>query len=202
MNLATLYFRYYMHESEIYEKTQEKEVRAIVEDDASTSSAPTAPHTPASSPARKCLNFGTNLRVLWEYRYVLLGTASTWFLIDVTFYGQSLMNTTVVNSAVATTSGASDIVALRESLKGTIYIMLIALPGYWFSIWLVDRMGRWWLTMMGFFMSALWFAVLSGGYNGSTGLGPDGPSAAGAFVVVYGLTYFFANFGPVRSVLE
>jgi MFS transporter, PHS family, inorganic phosphate transporter len=74
--------------------------------------------------------------------------------------------------------------------------MLIALPGYWFSIAFVDRIGRYWLTQMGFLMSAVWFAVLSGGYNGVSGLGPDGPSAAPAFVVVYGLTYFFANFGP------
>ena len=31
-----------------------------------------------------------------QYRWLLTGTASTWFLIDMTFYGQSLMNTTVV----------------------------------------------------------------------------------------------------------
>ena len=52
-------------------------------------------------------------------------------LSAVTFYGQSLMNTTVVNNAVASTSGLNSITALRQSLLGTIYVMLIALPGYW-----------------------------------------------------------------------
>jgi len=41
-------------------------------------------------------------------------------------------------------------------------------------------------------MSAVCFAILSGAYNSDLRL-----SAGGAgFVIVYGLTYFFANFGP------
>ena len=34
------------------------------------------------------LSFWTTMKVIWEYRWTLLGTASCWFLIDVTFYGQ------------------------------------------------------------------------------------------------------------------
>ena len=63
-----------------------------------------------------------------------------------TFYGQSLMNTTVVNGAVASTTGLNTITALRQSLLSTIYIMLIALPGYWAAIALITRMGRYWMV--------------------------------------------------------
>ena len=61
---------------------------------------------------------------------------------SVTFYGQSLMNTTVVNGAVASAEGLNTITTLRQSLLSTIYIMLIALPGYWLAIVFVARMGR------------------------------------------------------------
>ena len=87
----------------------------------------------------KSLNVRSSFAVLWEFKYVLIGTASTWFLIDgaytfrcpfipamsiqplhhssfvptVTFYGQSLMNTTVVNSAIVTTAGLNAISKLR-----------------------------------------------------------------------------------------
>lgn len=149
------------------------------------------PHVHTPEP----LSIGISLKALWEFRYTLIGTASTWFLIDVTFYGQSLMNTTVVNGAVANTAGQSLMVALRNSLAGTIFIMLIALPGYWFAIAFIDKVGRYNLTQMGFFASAVCFAVLCG-YNGTDGLGPPGQAAVAGFTIVYGLTYFFANFGP------
>lgn len=119
--------------------------------------------------------------------------------VAVTFYGQSLMNTTVVNGAVTSTSGLNTISALRQSLLSTIYIMLIAIPGYWLAIAFVARMGRYWMvrrrvrtstgslyrmlsppqTHMGFALSAMWFAVLAGGYNGTTGLGASGGAGAG-----------------------
>lgn len=112
------------------------------------------------------------------------------------------MNTTVVNGAIANASGVNTITALRQSLLSTIYIMLIALPGYWLAIFFVARMGRYWMvsgptaalscvkatsvqpdpryqTHMGFLLSAMWFAVLAGGYNGTTGLGNTSGAGAG-----------------------
>jgi PHS family inorganic phosphate transporter-like MFS transporter len=138
----------------------------------------------------KPLPFSVTLAVLREYSWTLCGTASTWFLIDVTFYGQSLMNTTVVNNAVSGVNGVTNSVdKLRYSLLSTVWIMIIALPGYWVAIGLIDRMGRWWMQMQGFVMSAVCFAVLAGAFSALTARG------GAAFIFVYGLTYFFANFG-------
>ena len=184
LNLLTIYFRLAIVESKIYNEIKKKELGVdgetlvIVDKEAHKKLA--------------VLDIWITLKCLREYAFVLVGTASTWFLIDVTFYGQSLMNTSFVNGAVSNTTGVNSIDKLRLSLLSTVYIMLIALPGYWFAIGLIERMGRYWMTHMGFLMSAICFAILSGAYNSDLRL-----SAGGAgFVIVYGLTYFFANFGP------
>ena len=65
--------------------------------------------------------------------------------------------------------------------------MLIALPGYWCAIALVDRVGRYWLTQMGFLLSAVCFSILAGGYFSTLRTAGNG----GGFVFVYGMTYFF-----------
>jgi len=210
LNILTVYFRWHMEESDIYSKIHKEEKKsaqvAPVLEDPTGAVANSIPETakptieiedkPKPKTAGTCTRMTTTMHLLWENKYLLIGTASTWFLMDVTFYGQSLMNTTVVNSAVASTAGLNTITKLRQSLLSTIYIMLIALPGYWFAIAFIDKMGRYWMTQMGFLVSMIWFIVLGAGYNGTTGLGPDGPAAPIGFVIVYGLTYFFANFGP------
>jgi len=184
-NILTLYLRFGIKESEIYEEVKTRESRRNVLD-VEKAAAPTPP------PGVVVLDFRKTLRVLHEYRWLLVGTASTWFLIDVTFYGQSLMNTTVVYNSVSSTSGLNSVDKLRQSLLGTVYVMLIALPGYWCAIALIDRMGRYWMTQMGFLMSAICFSIIAGGFFTSLRTTGNG----GGFVFVYGLTYFFANFGP------
>jgi hypothetical protein len=122
----------------------------------------------------------------------LVGTASTWFLIDVTFYGQSLLNTTVVSEAVASTAGLDAMQKLRSSLLSTVWIMLIAVPGYWIAIWLIDSCGRRPLQLWGFAICAAIFAVLGLAYDSPLRTGGGG----GAFVFLYGLTYLTSNAGP------
>jgi MFS transporter, PHS family, inorganic phosphate transporter len=183
VNLLTLYYRLAIVESKIYSDVKQKELGVdgetiIIKKD--------------EKPKLAILDIWTTLRCIREYGFILFGTASTWFLIDVTFYGQSLMNTTFVNNAVANTTGLNSIDKLRFSLLSTVYIMLIALPGYWFAIALINKMGRYWMTQFGFLMSAVCFAILSGAYNSDLRYAASGAG----FVIVYGLTYFFANFGP------
>lgn len=39
----------------------------------------------------------STLRTFWRYKWVLFGTASTWFLFDITFYANGLFKETIVN---------------------------------------------------------------------------------------------------------
>jgi PHS family inorganic phosphate transporter-like MFS transporter len=134
----------------------------------------------------------TTLAMLHQHRWTLLGTAGTWFLIDVTFYGQSLMNTAVVGEAVSSTSGLNAMQKLRSSLLSTVWIMLIAIPGYWVAIFSVDWLGRKPLQIAGFVACAVIFALLGLAYDTPLRTG----AAGGGFVLFYGLTYFFSNAGP------
>ena len=143
-----------------------------------------APYVSPSTWAAMCL--------LHHCRWTLLGTAGTWFLIDVTFYGQSLMNTAVVGEAVSSTSGLNAMQKLRSSLLSTVWIMLIAIPGYWIAIFTVDWAGRKPLQIAGFLACAAVFALLGLAYDTPLRTGASGAG----FVLFYGLTYLFSNAGP------
>jgi hypothetical protein len=103
------------------------------------------------------------------------------------------MNTSVVQSSVASTLGVTNgMTKLRQSLLGSVWVVLIALPGYWVAIALMDVVGRWPLQMGGFALEVVIFALLGGLYNTALRLNASGAG----FIVLYGLTYFFANAGP------
>ena len=85
---------------------------------------------------------------------------------------------------------------LKASLTGTIYIVLIALPGYFVAVALIDIMGRWKLQLSGFLATSLAFAVLAAAYYTPLRTGANGAG----FVIIYGLTYFFSNAGPNTTV--
>ena len=99
------------------------------------------------------------------------------------YISQGLMNTSVVQGAVASTTGVGTTMdKLRQSLAGSIYVVLIALPGYWLAIACMDRVGRWWLQFLGFFMETIVFIVLAAAY-----FTPLRTTASGAgYVIFYG----------------
>eukprot|EP01135_Chromosphaera_perkinsii_P010328 Nk52_evm1s2117 gene=Nk52_evmTU1s2117 len=78
---------------------------------------------------------------------------------------------------------------LEDTINYNVYLALMALPGYYAAVLTVDRFGRKNIQMMGFFMmGALYLGM---------GLGFDTLKQNSALLLVlYGLTYFFSNFGP------
>ena len=65
------------------------------------------------------------------------------------------------------------------------------IPGYWFTVYFIDRVGRVKIQMMGFFFMALVYLALVIPYYMYWDKHPNN-----GFLVLYGLTFFFANFGP------
>lgn len=122
----------------------------------------------------------------------LLGTASTWFLIDVAYYSQNLFQKDIF-SAVGWLPPAKTMSALDEVFRIAKAQTLIALcgtvPGYWATVLLIDRVGRFFIQLLGFFCMTVFMFALAIPYHHWTG------NHVG-FVVMYGLTFFFANFGP------
>ncbi|KAI3412841.1 MFS domain-containing protein [Psidium guajava] len=124
----------------------------------------------------------------------LLGTASTWFLLDIAFYSQNLFQKDIF-SAVGWLPPAKTMNAIEEVYRIARAQTLIALcstvPGYWFTVAFIDRIGRFVIQLMGFFFMTVFMFALAIPYDHWT----RKENRIG-FVVIYSLTFFFANFGP------
>ncbi|KAK4731756.1 hypothetical protein R3W88_024744 [Solanum pinnatisectum] len=111
----------------------------------------------------------------------LLGTGSTWFLLDIAYYSQNLFQKDIF-SAIGWIPAAKTMNAIEEVYKiaraQTLIALCSTMPGYWFTLFLIDRIGRFTIQVIGFTM----MTTLPGHHIG--------------FVVLYSLTFFFANFGP------
>lgn len=124
----------------------------------------------------------------------LLGTTSTWFLLDIAFYSQNLFQKDIF-SAVGWIPSAKTMNAIQEVYKIARAQTLIALcstvPGYWFTVALIDKIGRFAIQLIGFFFMTVFMFALAIPYDHWTH-----KSNRIGFVIMYSLTFFFANFGP------
>ncbi|CAM8886447.1 hypothetical protein QQ045_024342 [Rhodiola kirilowii] len=122
----------------------------------------------------------------------LLGTTSTWFLLDIAFYSQNLFQKDIF-SAIGWIPAAKTMNAVQEVYKIARAQTLIALcstvPGYWFTVFFIDRIGRFTIQLMGFFFMTVFMFALAIPYD-------YWMKHLIGFVVLYSLTFFFANFGP------
>ncbi|CAI0459243.1 unnamed protein product [Linum tenue] len=124
----------------------------------------------------------------------LLGTTTTWFLLDIGFYSLQLAQKDVY-TASGLLNKASTMNALEETYQlakaMTIIALLATVPGYWFTVYFIDKIGRFIIQLVGFLLMSICMAILGLKYHdefcGGNRL---------MFSVLYGLTLFFANFGP------
>ena len=111
----------------------------------------------------------------------MIGTAGAWFLMDVALYGNGVSNTLILSSL----SPNADL--LQHTLISVLIFLLFAVPGYFLSARYIDRIGRKPIQYMGFFMMAVTYFIIA--LPGVTSMVP-------LFIMVYGLSYLFINFGP------
>jgi len=144
----------------------------------------------------------------------LLGTAGTWFLFDILFYGNTLFQPIVLESAfgkgnhTATTLGWLDSTddavdprgefdLLVETSRDSLFLSFIALPGYFVSIAMLGRttccglviQTPRYVQMQGFAFMAVLYALIGVFWERLT-------SMHVLLVLLYGSTFFFANYGP------
>ncbi|EEF30850.1 inorganic phosphate transporter, putative [Ricinus communis] len=124
----------------------------------------------------------------------LLGTTSTWFLLDIAFYSQNLFQKDIF-TAIGWIPKAKTMNALEEVYKigraQTLIALCSTVPGYWFTVALIDKIGRFAIQLMGFFFMTVFMFALAIPYHHWTL-----PHNHIGFVIMYSLTFFFANFGP------
>ncbi|PHT86758.1 putative inorganic phosphate transporter 1-7 [Capsicum annuum] len=92
-------------------------------------------------------------------------------------------------SAAKTTNAIEEVYKIARAQ--TLIALCSTVPGYWFTVFLIDRIGRFTFQMLVFSMMTVFMFALAIPYNHWTH--PDNHIR---FVVLYSLTFFFANFGP------
>lgn len=137
----------------------------------------------------------------------LIGTTTTWFLLDVAFYSLQLTQKDMY-PAIGILYKASAMNAIEEVYRLSKAMLLVALfatvPGYWFTVFFIDRIGRFKIQLGGFLLMSIFMAIMGFQYyelRGESNCDADSKKqfCGGkpvAFAGLYGLTLFFANFGP------
>lgn len=138
----------------------------------------------------------------------LLGTTSTWFLLDIAFYTINLAQKDIY-PATGIVRKAAAMDAIEEVFRISKAMFLVALfatvPGYWFTVFLIDRIGRFIIQLGGFLLMSICMAILGARYDSLRGKKCDAKKDPlheycdgnhAWFMILYGLTLFFANFGP------
>ncbi|OMO89962.1 Phosphate permease [Corchorus olitorius] len=135
----------------------------------------------------------------------LIGTSTTWFLLDIAFYCLQFTQNDIYPASGLLAKAAS-MNAIEETFEFSRAMFLIALvatvPGYWFTVFLIDRIGRFVIQLLGFFMMSICMAILGFRYTELRGhkCKSDTKDFCGGnttlFTILYALTFFFANFGP------
>ncbi|KAK9693787.1 hypothetical protein K7432_013737 [Basidiobolus ranarum] len=127
----------------------------------------------------------------WKNLKVLLGTSLSWFFLDIAFYGLSLNQSYVLQAIGYSSKGLSAYDAMWTEAIGNMIISLMGtVPGYWFTVFLIERMGRIKIQLMGFMMLTIIFVILSAGFNKIR------DTALALFIALFTLAQFFFNFGP------
>ena len=100
----------------------------------------------------------------WKHLKTLLGTTSCWFLLDVAFYGTNL-NQSVLLTEIGFSKGKNEYDVLMRNALGNLIIAAAGyVPGYFFTIYFIEKLGRRWIQIQGFLVCALMFGILAGDY--------------------------------------
>ncbi|KAI4116550.1 MAG: hypothetical protein LQ338_007693, partial [Usnochroma carphineum] len=125
----------------------------------------------------------------WKFGKVLLGTAGSWFFLDVAFYGLGL-NNSIILGAIGYSKGNTMYEVFRRNAVGNLILVCAgAIPGYWVTVFTVDTLGRKTIQLMGFTMLTILFVIIGFAYHVLL-------KHNGALLALYVLAQFFFNFGP------
>jgi PHS family inorganic phosphate transporter-like MFS transporter len=136
----------------------------------------------------------------------LLGTACTWFLFDVLFYGNTLFQPIVIEAVLGPShhredgdSGDNVRTMLQSTARDSMLLTSIALPGYFVAGYLLGKTKKFcycgiWQTprfvmLQGFAAMAILYLIIGVGWKPLQ----QYPTI---LIILYSLTFFFANYGP------
>ncbi len=129
-------------------------------------------------------NSGNHLR-LSDPKFLkrLIGTAGTWLLMDVAFYGNGVSSQVILKALFGAKASL-----LHNTVVAALIFLVFAVPGYWVAVYFMDKIGRKRIQWQGFLIMAIGYGVIMAV--------PGVVKIPVLFLVIYGITYFFIEFGP------
>src|SRR5580658_8471565 len=112
----------------------------------------------------------------------LIGASAAWFLMDFAYYGNTVSSPLVLQSL-----GAHDTL-LHKTLTQLLIFVIFAAPGCAVAALTMDKLGRKTIQVLGFVMMTIAFATMA--------FVPNLEKQALPFVIIYGISFFFTEFGP------
>jgi len=182
--LAVFYLRRQIHETPRFAAAGGAHEEAEAAIGAATGTA-TAPRSAPESKARNPQSALGGFMILARSRRMLLwliGTAGCWALLDFCYYGNTISTPEILKLLNPHAS------LLHNTLVQLGIFVVFAVPGYVVAILLLDKSGRRSIQILGFGMMALMFLLI--------GIIPSVTTVALQFLLLYGISYFFTEFGP------
>ncbi|KAJ0900669.1 putative major facilitator, sugar transporter, major facilitator superfamily [Helianthus annuus] len=122
----------------------------------------------------------------------LIAASINWLLIDIVFYSLNLFQYHAFRGLM---KSKININLYQDAMQIAKYQALIAIcatiPGYIVTVYMIDHVGRVKIQAAGFFFMAISLFTIAKVNKGDWGSN-QGPG----FIILYGLTFFFSNFGP------
>ena len=112
----------------------------------------------------------------------LVGASLAWAFMDFAYYGNTVSSPMVLAAISPNKS------LLNHTLMQLAIFGIAAAPGYLLAAVTIDRIGRKGIQMIGFVMMAVTFAAIA--------FMPDVTKLVVPFIIIYGVSYFFTEFGP------
>ncbi|KAJ3537525.1 hypothetical protein NMY22_g5555 [Coprinellus aureogranulatus] len=123
----------------------------------------------------------------WENAKLLFATSMSWFLLDIAFYGINLNQNVVLQQIGFDGSSGSPWHRLFRVSTGNIIITVLGfVPGYYATLFTIEILGRKWIQIQGFLLSALFLGILAGKFHTLSTV---------QFIVCFAFLQFFFNFG-------
>ncbi|MGA7803667.1 MFS transporter, partial [Bradyrhizobium sp.] len=136
--------------------------------------------TPAKTPS-----FAEGFAALTRRRDLavrLIGASLAWRLMDFAYYGNTVSSPLVLHAVAPNDS------LITETLTQLAIFAIAAVPGYFVAAAMMDRIGRKTIQVLGFAMMAMSFAAMAAI--------PGIEKLIYPFLIIYGISYFFTEFGP------
>lgn len=119
----------------------------------------------------------------WKNFLRLCGTGGTWFIFDVTFYANVVFAPIVLKRVYGLEANST----IKELAGPTCIVFVLALPGYYVALAVVQRLGLKKLQIIGFIVLAVLYGLMAATVN---------VLPSGILFSLYAATFFVSNAGP------